>query len=85
MNQNENGLAPLVLDTRPIFARGETPCGEIERAVAALRPGQGFVILAPFNPEPLAAKLQQQGFQRQARQLEDGTWRIEFRRDTSTA
>ena len=70
----------LVLDTRPIFARGQTPCGEIEGAVAELRPGQPFVLLAPFNPEPLAAKLGQQGFSHQARQLDDGTWRIEFRR-----
>ena len=71
---------PLVLDTRAIFGRGETPCHEIDEAVEKLIPGQAFVLLVPFEPAPLYAKLRAQGFSHKASKDEDGTWRIEFRR-----
>lgn len=71
---------PLVLDTRPIFARGESPCVPIDDCVAALKPGQRFVLLATFEPAPLYAKLGREGFSHQSKQLPDGTWRVEFRK-----
>ena len=73
-------LQPLVLDTRPIFERGETPCHAIDEAVAKLMPGQAFVVLVPFEPVPLYAKLGREGFTHSSAQLEDGTWQIEFRK-----
>ncbi len=69
---------PLVLDTRPIFARGETPCAAIDASVAKLQPKQDFIMLVPFEPIPLYSKLGNLGYSHQAKQLEDGTWRIEF-------
>ncbi len=48
---------PLILDTRPIFERGATPCDEIDQAVASLQPNQKLVMLVPFEPVPLYAKL----------------------------
>ena len=69
---------PFVLDTRPIFLRGETPCTAIDESVAALKPGQDFIMLVPFEPMPLYAKLTNLGFSHESKQLEDGTWRIEF-------
>jgi uncharacterized protein (DUF2249 family) len=77
------GLKPLVLDTRPIFERGGTPCGPVDDAVAALKPGQNFVLLASFEPAPLYAKLAQDGFSHKSTQLPDGTWRIEFQKSGS--
>lgn len=71
---------PVVLDVRPIFARGETPCEAIDTAVANVVPGQSLVLLVPFEPVPLYAKLRAQGFTSQTEQLDDGTWRIEFLR-----
>jgi uncharacterized protein (DUF2249 family) len=71
---------PLVLDTRPIFARGGTPCGAIDDAIASLGPAQPFVLLVPFEPVPLYAKLANDGFTHKAEPQPDGTWRIEFRR-----
>lgn len=71
---------PVVLDVRPIFARGETPCEAIDAAVANVVPGQSLVLLVPFEPVPLYAKLRAQGFTSQTEQLDDGTWRIEFLR-----
>ena len=73
-------VQPLQLDTRPIFARGETPCHAIDEAVAVLIPGQPLVLFVDFEPVPLYAKLGNQGFQHEARQLSDGTWRVEFRK-----
>jgi len=77
-----NTLTEHVLDTRPIFARGDTPCEAIDEAVASLMPGQSLVLLVPFEPVPLYAKLGNQGFKHEARQLEAGVWRVEFRRRT---
>ena len=71
---------PLVLDTRPIFDRGETPCEAIDESVNQLKPGQDFIMLVPFEPVPLYAKLSQLGFSHQSKQTEDGAWRIEFKK-----
>jgi uncharacterized protein (DUF2249 family) len=73
-------VQPFVLDTRPIFARGDTPCQPIDQAVASLIPGQPLVLIVPFEPVPLCAKLGRQGFAHQSKQLEDGAWRVEFRK-----
>jgi hypothetical protein len=74
-------LKPLVLDTRPIFAKGETPCGAIDQAVANLIPGQPLVLLVPFEPVPLYVKLGKEGFSHGPAQFDDGVWRIEFRKN----
>jgi uncharacterized protein (DUF2249 family) len=71
---------PLVVDTRPIFGRGETPCAAIDEAVASLIPGQKLVLLVPFEPAPLYQKLAQAAFTHHARVLDDGAWQVEFRR-----
>jgi uncharacterized protein (DUF2249 family) len=73
-------VQPLVVDTRPIFGRGETPCGAIDEAMEKVIPGQALVLLVPFEPKPLYAKFGAQGFSHQATLEPDGTWRIEFRR-----
>jgi uncharacterized protein (DUF2249 family) len=69
---------PLVLDVRPIFAQGGSPCSTIDEAVASLRPGQTFVLIAPFEPAPLFGKLGAKGFSHQSFPQADGSWRIEF-------
>jgi uncharacterized protein (DUF2249 family) len=62
-------VKPLLLDTRPIFARGESPCHAIDEAAATLIPGQPLVLIVPFQPVPLYAKLNDQGFTHQAKEL----------------
>ena len=71
---------PLVVDTRPIFARGETPCQVIEDAAAKTILGQTFVLLVPFEPVPLYTKLANDGFTHQAAKQEDGSFKVEFKR-----
>ena len=70
----------ITIDTRPIFARQETPCAAIDQALADLQPDQQLVLLLPFEPVPLYTKLAAHGFSHRSSQLEDGTWRVEFRR-----
>lgn len=71
----------VIVDARPLIARGEPPLNAIETAVAKLKPGQSLVVLAPFNPVPLYEFLAAQGFSHRSRQIENGGWRVEFRRD----
>jgi uncharacterized protein (DUF2249 family) len=73
-----SAVSPCVLDVRPIFAQGGSPCTNIDDAVASLRPGQSFVLLVPFEPAPLFAKLGAKGFSHKSLPQADGTWRIEF-------
>ena len=75
----EKSLSPLILDTRPIFASGQTPCAAVDASLAALQPAQPLVILVPFEPVPLYTKLGNLGFTHFSEQLPDGTWRVEFR------
>jgi uncharacterized protein (DUF2249 family) len=70
--------APTVVDVRPIFERGETPCAIIEDAAAETPAGGSFVLLAPFEPVPLYTKLARDGFTHQSKFQPDGSWRIEF-------
>jgi uncharacterized protein (DUF2249 family) len=72
---------PLQLDLRPIFARGETPCTAIDAAAARVGAGQTLVLLVPFQPVPLYAKLGRQGFSADTQRLEDGTWKVVFTRE----
>ena len=73
-------VKPLLLDTRPIFARGETPCHAIDEAVASLIPGQPLVLTVPFEPAPLYAKLGNLGFTHVTKQLDANSWQVEFRK-----
>ena len=69
---------PLVLDVRPIFAQGGSPCTTIDDAVASLAPGQSFVLLVPFEPAPLFGKLGAKGLKHKSELQADGSYRIEF-------
>ena len=77
---NPPGPTPVVLDVRPIFAGGGSPCALIESTAASVTLGQRFVLLVPFEPVPLYAKLGRGGLERVASAEVDGSWRIEFRR-----
>ena len=76
-------VLPITVDTRPIFARGETPCQAIDNAVEQVIPGQTLILLVPFEPKPLYSKLENAGFSHQTTRLPDGTVRIEFKRESA--
>ena len=68
------------VDARPLLARGEEPFGTIMAAVESLEPGQDLAVIAPFEPVPLEGVLGGQGFTFDAAQLDEGDWRVTFRR-----
>jgi uncharacterized protein (DUF2249 family) len=71
----------VILDVRPIFQSGGSPCGIIDEAVSQVKPHQIFRLIAPFEPLPLIAKLGRAGFTHASRQQEDGSWKLEFRKE----
>lgn len=68
------------VDARPIIAAGDEPFQTIMEAVAALVEEEELVVLAPFEPVPLEGVLSSQGFTYEAHELDDGDWRVTFRR-----
>lgn len=79
-----NTIQPdLLLDVRPILEKGGSPCGAIDAALEKFQPGQTLVLLVPFEPKPLLARLGREGFSHVSRQVPDGSWRVEFKKDTA--
>lgn len=70
-------IEPLHLDVCPILASGRDPFAEIMSARESLKPGQSFVLTAPFEPLPLYDLFRNQGFEVDARSNE-GVWEITF-------
>lgn len=70
------------LDVRPLLARGELPLPEIRRRVAALKRGEGLLLIAPFPPAPLIELLRGEGFATRLERGGQGEWKVHFWRDT---
>lgn len=73
------------LDVRPILAAGGEPFGRIMEAVAALGPGEGLRLLAPFRPVPLFNVLGAKGFAHEDREIGGGDWEVLFSPTGTTA
>lgn len=54
---------PVVLDARPLLARGEDPFATIMAALRELPPGRPLTVIAPFEPAPLIRLLGKRGAQ----------------------
>lgn len=67
-----------VLDVRPVLARGEEPFGSIMEAKARLKPGRVLRIIAPFEPVPLYAVFESEGYKVSSKQVKQAEWWIEF-------
>jgi uncharacterized protein (DUF2249 family) len=68
------------LDVRPDLERGDEPFERIMAAAAAIGPGQHLAVIAPFEPVPLYAVLQGQGFSHQTAQPSPDEWVVTFTR-----
>lgn len=69
------------LDTRPLLARGEEPLPTILARVAALKPGEGLLVVAPFLPSPLIEKLGGEGFASRVEKGAGTEWLVYFWRE----
>jgi len=73
-----NPISPLVLDVRPVLDAQQAPLPAILDAVSRLEPGQGLLLIAPFEPAPLYDLLGNQGFSHETNVRPDGIWEIRF-------
>jgi uncharacterized protein (DUF2249 family) len=71
----------VTLDVREDIRNGREPFSKIMSTVWELRPEQSLLLIAPFEPAPLFAVLNKQGFAHEARQIENGDWEVLFTRN----
>jgi uncharacterized protein (DUF2249 family) len=72
----------VTLDVREDLRRGREPFSKIMRAVADLKKNQDLRLITPFEPKPLFAVLEQQGFSHVSRAMDSGDWEILFQSGT---
>ncbi len=78
----------VVLDVRADLRGGNEPIKRIMATVRGLPAGQDLVLVAPFEPIPLYAVLERQGFAHATQQVGPEEWQIRFSRaqaDTGAA
>lgn len=61
-----------------MLERGEEPFPVIMQTVAALAPGEQFVLVTPFIPAPLIERLHAEGFAVHPERRIDGSWHTQF-------
>lgn len=71
-------VEPYTLDVRPLLAAGEEPFRAIMAAKARLVPGQPFLLIVPFAPEPLYAHFEAEGYAVQAEEKSSDEWHVRF-------
>jgi uncharacterized protein (DUF2249 family) len=76
---------PRLLDVRPALARGEEPFALIMRAKAELEAGQALHLIAPFEPLPLVAHFQGEGFHVESTRVTPSEWHIVFSPNAATS
>ncbi|MCC5838901.1 MAG: DUF2249 domain-containing protein [Opitutales bacterium] len=69
---------PRLLDVRPALARGENLFALIMGAKADLEVGQALHLIAPFEPIPLLAHFQAEGFTVETSLVKPSEWHIVF-------
>lgn len=74
------GSGRVVLDVRPVLAKGDEPYRLIMDTVGGLVPGETLVLRTPFDPTPLHRVLAGFGFSRSTRELAPGDFETEYRR-----
>ena len=68
-------------DVRDLLRRGVEPLPEISKRVAALRPEEGLLVIAPFLPSPLVEKLRGEGFSSKVERGQGTDWMVYFWRE----
>ena len=70
-------------DVRPLFEKRIEPFPEIRRRIDRLTPNEGLELTAPFLPSPLIEMLKSEGFQAALHHQGDGSWIVQFWRDSA--
>ena len=75
--------ANVLLDVRSDVEHDGEPYIRMMEVAQAIRPGETFVIIAPFEPIPLYDVLRAQGFLYETQQVAHNEWVVCFSRHTS--
>src|SRR6266481_1445159 len=70
----------VTVDVRDDVRNGREPFSKIMGAAAGLKTSQELLIISPFEPAPLYAVLQKQGFSYASRPMPSGDWEVLFTR-----
>src|SRR5262245_51601727 len=70
----------VTVDVRDDIRNGLEPFSKIMRTIAALRPDDQLLVIAPFEPVPLYRVMERHGFQHATRQSAADTWEVLFTR-----
>jgi hypothetical protein len=70
-------------DVRDLIRRGGEPFPEVRQRIAALKPDEGLIIVAPFLPSPLIEFLGGEGFKSKVERGQGADWIIYFWRQPS--
>lgn len=70
--------APRTLDVRPLLKEGREPLTAIIEAKSCLEADQTLILLAPFEPQPLYARFEAEGFLIEADRIDNNDWEIRF-------
>jgi uncharacterized protein (DUF2249 family) len=72
------------LDVCEDIRNGREPFSRIMSAVAALRPDEQLLLIAPFEPVPLFQVMEKRGFRHAAKPVKDGLWKVLFIRQPAS-
>ena len=77
---NWKAQTQTVLDVRPELEQGGEVFVQIMEAASSIKPGETLVIVAPFEPVPLYAVLEAQGFAHETEKVAVDEWVVCFSR-----
>ncbi|NOS69435.1 MAG: DUF2249 domain-containing protein [Verrucomicrobia bacterium] len=70
-------------DVRDLIHQGVDPFQKIRRRVDALKPHEGFIVVAPFLPSPLVERLSGEGFASKVERGQGADWLVYFWRESA--
>jgi uncharacterized protein (DUF2249 family) len=75
----------ITIDVRNDIRNGREPFSRIMGAATLLKDNEQLLVLAPFEPAPLFAVLEKQGFRHTAQSTSTGDWEVRFDRDSQAS
>lgn len=76
--QNISGDTQTILDVRDELGAGGEPFDRIMETASAIKPGESFTLIAPFEPVPLYSVLEARGFSHVTEQEQPDKWVVYF-------
>ncbi|NCA74806.1 MAG: DUF438 domain-containing protein [Alphaproteobacteria bacterium] len=76
----DHPVSKVVLDARPLLAKGIHPLAQVQEECAALLPGEVYEVITPFPPAPMIEEMAAAGYQTRSETGTDGLFHTYFRK-----